>query len=313
METKKNIIREEMYSFESQTVTLPLERTDSCLPFFSIIVPLYNKALFIERTINSVLRQSCPQFELIIIDDGSTDTGAQIVADSFDDKRIKLIRKKNGGVSSARNMGMKEAKGEFIYFLDADDTMVFDCLESFDKLIKLYPGYDVYASNFFITKGGEERPFLPSINGEFVILSPYKAIRLGELFLRVGNNVVRKRHAEKFLFDEKICIYEDMDYFLRLIADQVIPFTSKCLYRYSLSNAELSLSNKHIQQTFAYHASIECKLTDKNLIISDNVAITIWSKIRFHKFTDAAKLLWRHKWRLGHLFIAGIYHVQRRR
>lgn len=290
-----------------------IESADFIKPLFSVIIPLYNKAQFISDTVNSVLRQTCPQFELIVVDDGSTDHGAKIVADSFEDKRIKLIRKKNGGVSSARNMGVREAKGEFIYFLDADDTMVVDCLECFEKLIKLYPSYDVYASNFFITKEGAETPFLPSISGEFVISSPYKAIRLGELFLRVGNNVVRKQRAEKFLFDEKICIYEDMDYFLRLIDDQAIPFTSKCLYRYSLSNAELSLSNKRIQQTFAYHANIGCGLTDKNLIVADNVAITIWSKIRSHKFTDASKLLWRHKWRLGHLFIAGIYHTQRRR
>ncbi|MCT4645620.1 MAG: glycosyltransferase family 2 protein [Carboxylicivirga sp.] len=89
-------------------------------PFFSIIIPAYNAESFIDDTIISVLQQEFIDFELIIIDDGSSDKTWQQI-NSFDDPRIKSYQKKNGGVSSARNAGLRYAKGEYIAFLDADD------------------------------------------------------------------------------------------------------------------------------------------------------------------------------------------------
>lgn len=86
----------------------------------SVVIPLYNKATSITSTIQSVLAQSYPYFEIVIIDDGSTDNSVQIVK-LIDDKRIRLISKQNGGVSSARNYGIRMAKYEYLAFLDADD------------------------------------------------------------------------------------------------------------------------------------------------------------------------------------------------
>ena len=95
--------------------------TDSMVSiFFSIIIPLYNKAKYIENTIQSVLKQTFKNFEVIVVDDGSTDDGPEKVG-LISDCRIRLIRKENGGVSSARNRGIAEARGENIAFLDADD------------------------------------------------------------------------------------------------------------------------------------------------------------------------------------------------
>lgn len=87
---------------------------------FSIVIPLYNKEKSITTTINSVLNQTCGDFELIIVNDGSTDTSLEIVQ-SIKDERIRIINQKNGGVSSARNQGIIEAKFDWIAFLDADD------------------------------------------------------------------------------------------------------------------------------------------------------------------------------------------------
>ena len=89
-------------------------------PFYSVVIPLYNKSKYIARTIKSVLNQSFSNFEVIVVDDGSTDDSAAIV-EAFKDSRIRVICKENGGVSSARNRGIQEAIGRYIAFLDADD------------------------------------------------------------------------------------------------------------------------------------------------------------------------------------------------
>src|SRR5574344_2444204 len=90
--------------------------------YFSVVIPLYNKATSITSTIQSVLAQSYAYFEIVIIDDGSTDNSVQNVK-LIDDRRIRLISKQNGGVSSARNVGIQNAKYDDIAFLDADDYL----------------------------------------------------------------------------------------------------------------------------------------------------------------------------------------------
>lgn len=88
----------------------------------SVIVPLYNKEKHICSTITSILNQSYNDFELIIVDDGSSDKSVEIVS-KIEDPRVILVRKKNGGPASARNLGVKKASGKWIYFLDADDRI----------------------------------------------------------------------------------------------------------------------------------------------------------------------------------------------
>lgn len=110
----------------------------SLLKKISIIVPLYNKGPHIKRTISSVLKQTYENFELIIVNDGSTDSGPDIVRD-IKDKRIRLINQKNSGVSSARNMGVSEAKNDLIAFIDADDEWEPYLLETFVNMINKYP------------------------------------------------------------------------------------------------------------------------------------------------------------------------------
>lgn len=98
------------------------------LPIVSVVVPLYNKAVYVERLLDSVLNQSFRRFELIIVDDGSTDGGADLVQ-NVHDPRIRLIRQVNSGVSAARNRGASEATGDFLVFLDADDYWSSQFLE----------------------------------------------------------------------------------------------------------------------------------------------------------------------------------------
>ncbi|MGX7704568.1 glycosyltransferase family 2 protein [Methylobacterium sp. Gmos1] len=95
----------------------------------SVVIPLYQKADVIAETIAAVLRQTHPHFELIVVDDGSTDGGGDVVA-SFSDPRIRLVRQPNGGEAAARNRGVAEARTDWIAFLDADDLWAAGHLEN---------------------------------------------------------------------------------------------------------------------------------------------------------------------------------------
>ena len=109
----------------------------------SVIIPLYNKEHFVAKTIESVLAQTYKDYELIIVNDGSTDHSADVVS-TFSDARIRYEEQANGGVSSARNHGLRMAKGEFVAFLDADDTWYPDFLEQMMRLYTAYPDYSFF-------------------------------------------------------------------------------------------------------------------------------------------------------------------------
>lgn len=113
-------------------------------PLFSIIVPVYNVEKFISRCINSVISQSYEKWELILVDDGSPDDSGHI-CDDFQKKdcRIKVIHKANGGVSTARNVGIERARGEWVGFIDSDDYVESDWLESIVDKIRELPA-DMY-------------------------------------------------------------------------------------------------------------------------------------------------------------------------
>jgi glycosyltransferase involved in cell wall biosynthesis len=116
------------------------------MALFSIIIPLYNKELFIEETLSSVLNQSFTDFEVIIINDGSTDNSYNIIQ-TFKDDRIQILNQENRGLSASRNIGIKTAKGKFIAFLDADDLWMEDFLETIHFLINNHKKCDIFATN----------------------------------------------------------------------------------------------------------------------------------------------------------------------
>lgn len=117
------------------------------MPFFSIIIPLYNKEKFIENTVQSALEQSFEDFELIVVNDGSTDKSLELV-NKLNDKRIKTYSISNAGVSKARNFGIQKATSNLIVFLDADDLWKKNHLEELFQLRKAYPHCGLYAMGY---------------------------------------------------------------------------------------------------------------------------------------------------------------------
>lgn len=112
-----------------------------CRPTVSIIMPLYNAESYCAEAIQSVLMQSYVDFELIIIDDGSTDRSLQIAMGYAErDSRIQIIHTENRGVSHARNVGLSKAMGEWVQFIDSDDTIEDGMLSKFAKIANGKPG-----------------------------------------------------------------------------------------------------------------------------------------------------------------------------
>ncbi|WP_158501121.1 glycosyltransferase family 2 protein [Sphingopyxis sp. 113P3] len=118
-----------------------------------MVIPLYNKGSHIADTLDRVLAQSFADFEVIVVDDGSTDGGVEI-ARAFASARVRVIEQANAGVSSARNRGIDGARGDYIALLDADDMWTPDHLEKLDALIESYPGRAIYSCAHALIRNG---------------------------------------------------------------------------------------------------------------------------------------------------------------
>lgn len=126
----------------------------------SIVIPLYNKAPYVEQALRSALCSADVADEVIVVDDGSTDDGPQRVA-ALSDPRVRLVAQPNRGVSAARNRGIDEARGDYIAFLDADDCWSERYLPEIRRLISRFPGCGMYATHFYRFRDGGGRQVHP--------------------------------------------------------------------------------------------------------------------------------------------------------
>lgn len=134
---------------------------------FSVIIPLYNKAAYVTKAIDSVLTQGFKDFELVIVDDGSKDASAEMAAQAIvGHRQCHLIRQDNAGVALARNNGVAASQGEYLCFLDADDWWEPTFLEEMDKLIAEFPEAGIYGTNYTIVNEAKHKTHVARIGVE---------------------------------------------------------------------------------------------------------------------------------------------------
>ncbi|MDM7325709.1 MAG: glycosyltransferase family A protein [Thermosynechococcus sp. Uc] len=161
----------------------------------SVVIPLYNKAAHIGHTLESVLRQTSPAAEVIVVDDGSTDGGAAIVQE-FRGRGVRLIQQTNQGVSAARNRGVAEATEPYVAFLDADDEWLPEHLATLQALICDFPTASLWSTFCVIRRNGEYHlPPSPFSNGWRGIVDPFfEAYAKGLSIVNSSTCCVRKEH-----------------------------------------------------------------------------------------------------------------------
>lgn len=225
--------------------------------FISVVIPLFNKEKSIQNTIESVLNQSFQDFEILIIDDGSTDHSAKIVS-GFNNQKIRYIKKENGGPSSARNLGVKKASGDWIYFLDADDLMECNTLLHFAGLINENPSINVFASNFYIKKGRLfKKQSIYMKNG--ILSNNYRSWFFGTLRPCQGAVIYKKEVLLQYPFPEYLRRWEDGAMFFEVMRNEKI-YTSKTpLFIYNLDSASGSHGRKDIKEDYLGYLNPEGK------------------------------------------------------
>ena len=202
--------------------------------FFSIIIPLYNKERFINTTIQSVLNQDFKDYEIIIINDGSTDNSLEIVR-SFNDERIRIIDQENQGLSAARNKGIELAYGKITALLDADDIWLPNYLAEIKKLHDTFPEASIFSTSY-LEKYSNKLLIEPQRNIDeaqkekrFVIDDFYKANLKKPILCPSSTCFIASRFNRKAIFDVSITFAEDIEFYLQHCGKQKVAYHNEAL------------------------------------------------------------------------------------
>ena len=206
------------------------------IPKVTVVVPAYNVSKYIQEALASLEKQTFSDFEVLIVDDGSTDDTAAVVENFCQrDSRFKLLQKSNGGLSSARNYGIRHAQGEYIALLDGDDVYHQDKLAT--HVARLYSQADVglvYSASRTIRDDG--KPTFITLSGKPIHPNPLLAL-LCKNFIGHGSNAVFRRCLIEEVggFNQNLRSWEDVDLWLRIAATQKWHFYREkrilCYYR----------------------------------------------------------------------------------
>ncbi len=200
-------------------------------PSVSVVIPTYNRETTLKRAVGSVLAQTFPDLELLVIDDGSTDDTASLMRKIADPRVRYMPQDVNRGVAAARNVGLREVRGDFIAFLDSDDEWMPEKLERQLDLFERLPEKVglVYAGVEAVTENGNRTRQMPSDRGDV-----YRKLLLRNIITGGGSTAVIRRNvvATVGFFDESLPAIEDYEYWLRLSRFFKVDFVPEVLMCY---------------------------------------------------------------------------------
>lgn len=258
----------------------------------SVVIPLYNKESSIAQSLKSVLSQEYDDFEVVIVDDGSTD-GSVGVVEAMNDSRIRLIKQKNGGPSKARNTGVKNAKGEWVLFLDADDELLIGVLTYFAKHISRLDDTSFIFAPFYTSRSGSKT--LAFKYQEGMVENPYKEHFFGRILPRTGAFICKRNLCIAEPFDEHIRRFEDLEWLYRIYKHTRIYKLSAPVLATNIDFSAASRACKDIKEDFLGYLDFKGK--------------SFWEKMALYVFYLGERdyypeqckklypwLLWRYDW-----------------
>lgn len=207
---------------------------------FSIIIPVYNKAPYVRKALDSIVSQTFSDWECIIVDDGSTDGSAAICEEYLSTLytvhhtpyTIHLLRQPNSGVAKARNVGVENSHGEYLCFLDADDWWEPTYLEEMSRLIETYPDAGLYGCDYFYVKNSKKKIYPKDTEGYIDYCKVYK--HCGAMPIHPNGAIIpRKVYDEIGGFDPSIKMGEDFILFMQIVFKHKVAFLNKQLVTFN--------------------------------------------------------------------------------
>lgn len=244
----------------------------------SIITPMYNGGRFVAQTIESVLSQTYKHWEMLVIDDGSSDNGPEIVeAYTKEDSRIKLFSQANGGSAAARNNGIRRASGQYIALLDADDTWNSDFLEKQLELMKRKDALLVFSSHTRIDENSEEilKPYIvPEKVG-------YKDLLKNCYISCLTGLYDTSKYGKVYLSEEMKSLRDDYVYWLEIIKKVGVAYGNKAvLANYRMLNTSVSRNKRNvIMPQFKVLYNVE-----KQGLVKSVYYLVNWAVISYFKY-----------------------------
>lgn len=220
------------------------------MPKFSVVISVFNKEKYIAETLNSVLAQTFSDFEIVILNDGSTDN-SEIEILKFKDPRIRYYSHENKGAGAARNFTIQQANAEFIALLDADDYWHPFYLEEQDRLINGFPAESVFATATEIKRNGKtfKNNYSITTNGSDAVLVDYFEASQLDSVLHSSSTVIKKVLFEEVgWYNPKIKSGEDTDLYVRIGLKYKIVFSPKVCATYIIRQNSLFQSVKKIEE-----------------------------------------------------------------
>ena len=202
---------------------------------FSVIIPLYNKAPYVKKALESVFSQTFRDFELVVVDDGSTDDSLSVAKSVLDGRDIpcQLIPQANSGVSTARNNGVAASLGEYLCFLDADDWWDSRFLEKMDWLIEKYPEAGIYGTNYYYVKNGRHRVCVQSAETGYIDYCKVYAEGMAMPLTSISVALSPQTFHEFGGFKPRLQLGEDFDLWIRIAIRCKVAFLNEPLAFYN--------------------------------------------------------------------------------